>query len=259
MNAYKVKAGKLILAVWAVVAIAILFLMAPIAQDPAYYKFSDIKPVFNIPNALNVLSNLPFLWVGLVGMLALSRENELTIVEANKSAYYALFLGTALVAFGSGYFHWWPANHTLLWDRLPMTIAFMGLVSIIITEFISPDWGRRSLYPLLLLGIFSVLYWHFTEAGGQGDLRPYVFVQFFPVVAIPVTLALFPSRFSQVSAYWWLIASYVAAKVFEHFDPQFHQIFGVISGHSIKHLVAALGVYILLRGFRLRRADLAVS
>lgn len=252
MRTTKVKYGLSILAVWLVVAFVILLVIPPISQDPAYFDFSDSARLLNIPNTLNVLSNLPFLLVGIMGCVALSRKDELTIDQPNKAAYYALFLGTAIVAFGSGYFHLWPANHTLLWDRLPMTIAFMGLVSIIIAEFISPIWGKRSLYPLLALGVFSVLYWHFTEARGQGDLRPYVFVQFFPVIAIPVTLALFPSRFSHVSAYWWLIATYVAAKVFEHFDKQIHESLLVVSGHSIKHVVAALGMYILLRGYSKR-------
>ena len=204
------------------------------------------------PSILNVLSNLPFILVGLLGLHRLTRINSLNIVSENKLAYMALFFGTTLVTFGSGYYHLWPDNQTLVWDRLPMTIAFMGLFSIVISEYISTRLGKILLIPLLALGLLSVFYWHLTEANGQGDLRFYAFVQFFPILAIPIILLTFKSSFSQTSGYWWLLVAYIAAKVFEHFDTEIHSLLVVVSGHSIKHVAAAIGVYILLRSYESR-------
>ena len=178
--------------------------------------------------------------------------NDLIILDEIKSAYILLFLGVVLVSFGSGYYHLRPNNLTLVWDRIPMTIAFMALFSIIICEFISIRVGKALLIPLVLAGIASVTYWHYTEIRGQGDLRFYGIVQFMPVLVIPLILIGFRARFSNVAAYWGLILAYIAAKLFEHFDDQVFYLLGYISGHSIKHIVAALGLYILLTSYRSR-------
>lgn len=248
----KEKIGLLLVTGSAIAVLLALLTRAPIPQDLAYHDFSDSVGMFNIPNILNVLSNLPFILVGLLGLHRLTRVNSLNIVNENKLAYVALFFGTTLVAFGSGYYHLWPDNQTLVWDRLPMTIAFMGLFSVVISEYISIKLGKILLVPLLALGLWSVFYWHFTEANDQGDLRFYAIVQFFPMLAIPIILLTFKSSFSQASGYWWLLVAYIAAKVFEHFDTVIHDLLVVVSGHSIKHVAAAIGVYILLRSYESR-------
>ncbi len=248
----KEKIGLLFITVSAIVVLTGLLSRMPIPQDLAYHDFSDTIGMFNIPNILNVLSNLPFLVVGLLGLNKLINLNSLNIINENKIAYVTLFFGTTLVAFGSSYYHLWPDNQTLVWDRLPMTIAFMSLFSIVISEFISIKLGKTLLVPLLALGLFSVFYWHITETNGQGDLRFYAIVQFFPMLAITITLITFKSSFSQISGYWWLLAAYIAAKVFEHYDSAIHDMLTVVSGHSIKHVIAAIGVYILLRSYESR-------
>ena len=244
--------GVLLIAVSAVIVLFGLLSRSPIPQDLAYHDFSDNLGWFNIPNILNVLSNLPFLIIGLLGLHKLTKLNSLNIINDNKFAYVGLFIGTTLVAFGSSYYHLWPNNQTLVWDRLPMTIAFMSLFSIVISEFISIKLGKILLAPLLILGLLSVSYWHITEANGHGDLRFYAIVQFFPILAIPIILMTFKSSFSQVNGYWWLLLAYIAAKIFEHFDAAIHDILVVISGHSIKHVAAALGIYLLLRSYESR-------
>jgi len=246
---HKEKIGLLLIAASAIAVSVGLLSRAPIPQDLAYHDFSDAVGMFNIPNILNVLSNLPFLVIGLLGLHKLINTHSLNIIHENKFAYIALFFGTTLVAFGSGYYHLWPNNQTLVWDRLPMTIAFMGLFSIVISEFISIKLGKALLVPLLGLGLFSVIYWHITETNGQGDLRYYAIVQFFPVLAIPIILLTHKSSFNIVSGYWWLLVAYIAAKLFEHYDAAIHGMLSMVSGHSIKHVAAAIGVAILLRSY----------
>ena len=252
---HKEKIGFLLVGVSAITVLAVLLSQSPIPQDLAYHDFSDVVSLLNIPNILNVLSNLPFLIIGLLGLHKLINTNSLTIVGENMLAYFALFFGTTLVAFGSGYYHLWPDNQTLVWDRLPMTIAFMGLFSIVISEFISIKLGKILLFPLLALGFFSVLYWHATESNGLGDLRFYAIVQFFPMLAIPIILFNFKSSFNKVSGYWWLLLAYTAAKLFEHYDVAIHDMLTFISGHSIKHITAAIGVYVLLCSYDNRIED----
>jgi len=219
-------------------------LQKPIPQDILYHNFEDTNTYFGVFNFWNVVSNLPFFVVGLLGLLKL---NKLHIVSELKLAYFTLFLGVLLVSFGSGYYHLVPNNQTLVWDRLPMTIAFMALFTIIIGEFISVKLAKKLFYPLLILGLASVYYWYSTEQNGVGDLRFYILIQFLPILLIPVILLIYPSRFSQKSGYWYLLLAYLLAKVFEHYDVAIHQLVGAsISGHPIKHVVAAIGMYVLL-------------
>jgi len=247
------KFGLLLTLLFALASIIGLASLQPISQDVSYHNFGDARTLFAIQNFWNVLSNLPFLIVGLIGLHKLFNTDSLKLIPEMKLAYFFLFFGVALVAFGSGYYHVTPDNQTLVWDRLPMTIAFMALFSIIIAEFISIRIGNKLLWPLLIAGIASVFYWHITEQQGAGDLRFYAFIQFFPMLVIPVILIFFKSRFSHLNGYWVLILCYFLAKVFEHFDEGIYQLLGLtISGHSIKHMIAALGLYVLLRAYQQR-------
>jgi len=237
----------------ALVGIAVLMalgLYGPIPQDPDYHQFSDTATFFSIPNTLNVVSNLPFLLVGLFCFLAMLKdEKDYLIDRANRLAYLVLFLGTAMVGLGSAYYHLSPDNETLVWDRLPMTVAFMALYAIIIAEFISSAIGKRALWPLLAVGVFSVLYWVYTESQDAGDLRLYAWVQFFPVLTIPIILLTFKPEFSGVRGYWVLIACYALAKLFEHFDAEIHDLLVIVSGHSIKHILPVIGLAYLYKTY----------
>lgn len=255
MKSRKEKAGVFLIACSAMVVAVSLLLMSPIAQDMSYHQFSDTTTFLGISNTLNVLSNLPFLIVGYLGVIEVLKNKNLNIIYENKYAYITLFLGAALVSFGSAYYHLFPNNDTLVWDRLPMTIAFMGLLSIVTSEFISIKLGKIILLPLVFLGLASVVYWDITEVQGMGDLRPYIFVQFFPIIAIPIVLCLFTSAFNKTSHYWWLLLSYVLAKLLEYFDQYFHEMLIVISGHSLKHIAAAIGLYILIKGYETNGAQ----
>jgi hypothetical protein len=162
----------------------------PVPQDPLYHLFADQRTMASVPNFLNVISNLPFLLVGIMGWRAITVNGE-TVTPETQRAWMVFFFGVALTAFGSGYFHLQPNNDTLIWDRLPMTIAFMSLFSIIVAEYFSPQLGQRILIPLLIVGAASVVYWACTESLGAGDLRPYAVVQFLPMLLIPLIISLY--------------------------------------------------------------------
>jgi hypothetical protein len=227
----------------------------PIAQDVSYHSFADSRKIWSIPNFWNVVSNIPFIIAGFIGVNSFKQPGRLKVISEINTAYILLFFGTFLVGFGSSYYHLAPDNQTLVWDRLPMTIAFMSLFSIIISEFISVRSGKALLLPLILAGACSVIYWHFSEMSFKGDLRFYALVQFYPMLTIPVILLCFHSRCTHVQAYWWLLLSYIAAKVFEHFDAEVYNALGFISGHSLKHIFAALGIFVLLYYYQRRNCN----
>jgi len=229
--------GYLLLSSLAVLAIVLMLIISPISQDVSYHNFVDSRVFFGIPNFWNVISNFPFVIVAFLGFY------NLKAIASSRTQYLVFFLGILLISGGSAYYHLKPNDNTLVWDRLPMTISFMALLSIIISEFINPKTGWLMLMPLVLLGLLSVQYWTYSA-----DLRPYLFIQFYPMLAIPVILIFFNSKFNLTIGYWWLLLAYLLAKIFEHFDNHVYSYFAV-SGHTMKHLVSALGLFILFYSF----------
>ena len=247
--------GLIIIAILCLLGLVVVLIVDPIAQHQVYHQFADQRQILTVPNFWDVVSNLPFLIVGLLGIKKLL-EFRLKIIEEFKIAYYMFFIGITLVAVGSSYYHLAPTNQTLFWDRLPMSLAFMSLIAILIAEFVYLKVAKIMFWPVLILGALSVIYWIWTENAGQGDLRFYGLIQYLPMASIPVILLCFKSKFSQPSAYWKLFLCYLAAKLFEHFDKEIFSALGIISGHTLKHLVAALGLWILLKNYQKRSENL---
>lgn len=242
---------RLLLAL-SLLAIAATMLAPSIPQNPEYHDFADDSRLLFIPNGLNVLSNLLFMWIGCEGLYRVLRRKTVSLLDGIYPAYPTFFAALILIALGSGYYHWSPDNQTLAWDRAAMTLAFASFFSIVLAERVSLR-AARGLFPLLLVaGIGSILFWQYTESMGQGDLRPYALVQFLPLLLIPLILFSFKPRYSRGSDIWSMLAWYVAAKVVELLDHQVYATLGVISGHSLKHLCAGIGCYVFLRHLRLR-------
>jgi hypothetical protein len=236
-----------------VVAIIGVFSINPIAQDPGYHQFADQRGMVNVPNFFDVISNLAFVIVGVMGMRLIGSGQATGGLPELQAVYLTFFVGVFLTGFGSAYYHFHPDNQTLLWDRLPMTIAFMALFSAVIGETISPRIAAKLFIPLLAAGMASVVYWHVSELNGSGDLRPYVLVQFLPIVLIPLMLVLFNSRLSGNKYIWGIIGAYAVSKLMEHFDARIYSALGVVSGHSLKHLVAAFATFIFYLALRNRQ------
>ena len=237
--------------------VAALFL-PPIPQDPAYHNFADRRRLLGLPNALNVLSNAPFVLVGALGWALVRRREALgpdgpLTAPWERSAFLILFAGIGLTGLGSAYYHLAPDNVTLFGDRLPISLVFMSLLAITIGERISLRAGRRLQPVLLALGAGSVLYWIWGELAGAGDLRVYGLVQFFPLVAIPLMLLLFPPRYTRAKDLLGALGWYALAKIFEALDARIFAAGGFVSGHTLKHLASAVAMYWIFRMVKRRR------
>lgn len=232
-------------------------LLAPrVPIGPHYHEFADGRTMLCIPNALDVLSNIPFCIVGVWGLIWLvgSGARRRFVDPVERIPWRIFFAGVALTGVGSYWYHLAPSNGRLPWDLLPMTCSFLSVVAATYMERIDVRAGLWALAPLVLLGMASVVWWAVTTAHGNGDYKFYLMVQFFSPVALALMIGLFPPRYTGMRYLVIAFCCYVAAKLFETYDGEIFRVGGVVSGHSLKHVTAAVSCYFILRMLQVRHA-----
>lgn len=244
-----------ILSVGIVMAAAIV---PPVPQPAEYHQFADRRNYFAIPNFFNVASNGVFLLVGIAGLRFLLRSSgsyaaKALIVPAERWPYLILFLSVILASMGSAYYHLAPDNDRLVWDRLPIGAGIMALLAATLSERISPRVGLRLLPVLIAIGAGAVIHWYWSEQQGAGNLNFYIVVQFYSLLAIFLLGVFFPSRYTRGADIYVVMALYGLAKLAEIQDREIYDLEQLISGHTIKHLLAALAIYWILRMLRTRQ------
>jgi hypothetical protein len=217
----------------------------PHADFPDYGKFADDqRSTFR-----NVASNGAFLLVGGAGVVWSMRHRR--VLGEDYAAALALFGGVIATGFGSAYFHADPLvgdrlnRFTLLWDRLPMTIAFAGLLALVLRDRV---FQHRIVLPLLaIVGIATTLYWYWSH-----DLYPYAFFQFYTAVGTLLIVMVVRPVFTEAGYVVAAVVLFGVSKVFEDFD---HAVFAKwgIGGHPLKHLVSALAALMILLWLEKRR------
>ena len=242
-------ANRILIALTALLAV-VLGVHGPIPQWADYHAFADTRSGLGIPNAANVLSNLPFALVGLWGLRAFAAAGPATPARA---AWIGLSVALICTAAGSAYYHWAPSNGPLVFDRIPIAWACVAIVAALLADRGLPRWATPGALAIGALAAAAVvLHWYWSEQQGAGDLRLYLFVQMLPMLLVPVALLIgmrpIERGATADSAWWAVLACYLAAKVAESLDAQLLQAIGVLSGHALKHLLAALGAALLLRG-----------
>jgi hypothetical protein len=222
-------------------------LRAPVKQALDYHAFDDTRALFGVPNFWNVASNLPFLVVGLLGIEELSdcprgalsasmppnsffRRRDLRRSRLSLLSSYA---GQRLPDLGS------PAHddgvHVLCRDHHRGAHRSPDRCPVAATACAA----RRGVGRLL---------------AADRRLRPYIVVQFLPLLVIPLVLLLFPSSFSSVALVWAMLGSYALSKALELGDDFTFAFGGLMSGHALKHAVAALSMYLFVLAVRTRAA-----
>ena len=244
-------------------ALAIALLVAcfgpDVAQHAHYHAFADQRTGWGVPFAMDVLSNLPFAIAGVWGLVGLRHVSHLAQSSAQLSSHARgeprhqrgvqpalaalFFMGLLVTAVCSSLYHWQPDNAGLAIDRLGMVVAFAGLLGLSVADRISGRAGLATAATVLALGPLSVMVW-----ATSGNLLPWALLQGGGMLLI-VLLAACPATCKPIPAAWGIplaavIALYALAKVLEMAD---HSVFELthhlVSGHSLKHGVAALAAW----------------
>lgn len=214
----------------------------PIHQLVDYHHFADQRGWLGIPHTANVLSNLGFAIVGLWGLL---QRHPGGLPRRPEHAGYRLFFAALLLtALGSGWYHLAPDNARLVWDRLPIALACAGLLAAIGREHLGA--GRWITPVLALLGVTSVGWWRYTDLLGADDLRPYLLLQLMPLLLIPIVQWQAGAPWAQRRAFLLAMVCYVMAKACELADHTILDNVLLVSGHTLKHLLATVAAALVL-------------
>ena len=217
----------------------------PLSDKESYFDFADTRTLWHIPNAGDVLSNIPFLLLGMMGLKGLlsPRSSKAQLSFPYHLGFALLSLGSLLTCLGSMYFHLTPNVITLFWDRLPMTVGFTALIGLLITDRMGEKIGLYSAYVLVASGLVTVIGWHLSWF----SLRPYLCLQYGCLIFALVTVAITPSNFLKNSHILLSLFFYILAKLTELTDRTIFEKVEFISGHTLKHLLAAVAIWIILK------------
>ncbi len=222
----------ILLAIIGILAMATVIVAPhPIPQDQRYHHFADTRPFAGIPNFANVASSVLFVVPGLVGLATLPRLRRDGVVVI-------LCVGAMVTGAGSAVYHWNPSDASLVLDRLGIVIVIAAFIALLMAEFDVAD-SRLAFSILLLAGISSLLCWVYL-----GDLRPYGVFQGFPLILFLVGSVFFPRMHARHGMLWLATIGYVLAKVCEFLDQTVYGMGGVVSGHTLKHVLAGVALWI---------------
>jgi hypothetical protein len=216
----------------------------PVAQPADYHAFADRHTRWGVPHAFDVLSNLPFAAVGLAGAWFLLQARH--VLDRGQQALAALACaGLVLTAFGSSWYHWQPDDAGLLVDRGAMAVAFAGLLGLAACR-ITVRAGV-GLGALILLAAPAALWAWFAG----GDLLPWAVLQGAGMVLLVAVAWVRPEAGVLPVRWGMVVALYAVAKLLELGDHAVWQLTGeAVSGHTLKHLVAAAAAWPLVQALR---------
>lgn len=233
-------------------ALLLLALIGPaIAQGTHHHDFADRRTWGFLLNAGDVLSNLPFAVWGMVGLVNLFRPHgHYDCLDASQRRLAALFfVGLLVAAIASAWYHWQPADSRLVVDRFGMVVAFAGLLGLAASDRVSSRGGWWLALAVLACGPLSIAHWSIS-----GNVLPWAVVQF-GGMALLLRLAFLKPLPDALAVRWGLvIALYLFAKVLEQTDVAVYALTsGLVSGHSLKHIVASCAAWPVIKAMQCHR------
>tara|TARA_B100001093_G_scaffold416389_1_gene407047 strand:+ start:456 stop:1169 length:714 start_codon:yes stop_codon:yes gene_type:complete len=237
--------------------------MPQIPVSQSYHEFSDTRPCLGIPNFGDVISNFPFALFGILGVITVIKMSggKIFLKHYHCWPYLIFFCAVILVSLGSSYYHLNPSNGRLYLDRAPILLGFICLFAAFFADRVNQQIGIFLLFPsLLTLGCAAFL-WDFSQLHLGGDLRFYALLQIYTFVALPLICWFFPNNYYTGNRHLYMILSwYAVAKVCEVYDQTiFESLAGLISGHTLKHFVASIAVFVVIGMLRRAQRSLPIN
>jgi hypothetical protein len=233
------------LAIVAALPFVVAAALGAVRHGPSFHRYADQRTLLGIPHGLDVLSNLPFVLVGAVALVTLGRITDPLLRRLGRLCA----LATIAVGLGSGAYHLVLTDRTLVLDWAPIAVLLVCLDALVIADRASRRLAPLAAVLLPLLAIATVLIWYAGGGTAGGDMRWYIAVQAMGVSLVPTLLLLYPPGALRGRDLWLALLGFAAMRAFHAGDAAVLDAIG-ISGHSLKHLVAALAAASALRSLR---------
>ncbi|KAG0500525.1 hypothetical protein HPP92_000597 [Vanilla planifolia] len=226
----------------ALVGLILMVITPRIPHSPTHHFFADMRNFLGVPNTLNVLTTYPFLLIGVPGLVLCVSGSCFSISLKGELWGWVLFYsGIAAAAYGSAYYHLKPDDDRIIWDRLPMMVSTISLLSNLVIERVDEWAGISCLASLLMLVFVSAAYERTFD-----DLRLCMIFHFIPYIIIPVLVFLFPPKYTHSTYWFWATGFYLISRFESLADMKVYNVDRyLISGHSLEHLCLAMVPFIL--------------
>ena len=215
-----------------------------VAQPLHQHVFADQRMWAGIPFAMDVLSNLAFAAWGIAGLACVHGLVKRKPINTEHALTGLFFAGLVITAAASSWYHLQPDDAGLGIDRLGMVLAFAGLLGLAIASRVSHRAGVAVGAAVLMLGPLSIWFWL-----ASGNVLPWLVIQL-NGMALMLWMAVVKPLPGALPVCWGVVvAVYACAKLLELADHQIYELTGhLVSGHSLKHLIASLTAWPVIAG-----------
>ena len=219
-----------------------LLAWGPIPVDAASHRYADDRAWLGIPNALNVVVNLPLFWLGVWGWCATRSNGWPRPLRVPWQGFHLLAMTVALT---SALYHAAPSDTLFVVSHVGQASAFAMLTLGMLAELVDARFGSSaacvSAAAAVALAGAGIVY--AGRLDGAIDMRPLVLVELVPVLLIPAGALSLRGQHTTASNWLVVLMLYASAKLFDLGDAAILRLTaGLISGHSLMHLNLAIVV-----------------
>jgi hypothetical protein len=225
-----------------------LLAWGPLPLGAHAHEYADGRTWLGVPNAANVLVNLPLFWLAVWGW-CVTRLSAWP--RALRLPWQGFHLWVMVTSLASAMYHAAPTDALLVVSRTCQACAFGLLILGLLAERVSPRFGSggacvAASVVVLLAGLMIV--YSGRQAHGGVDLRPLVLLELVPIILIPVALLRLASDQGRLAGWLLALAVYAAARVAGLADTSIFSVTGWVSGHTVMHF--GCGVIVGWMGYR---------
>lgn len=232
------RCALVLLAALTLAALVGLLAWGPVPLDAGTHRYADQRDWLGLPNAGNVLANLPLLLVALWGWHATLASGWPARLRRAWAGFHACAVGGSAIA---AIYHVAPTATGYVLAQMAMSAAFVLLTLGMLAERVHAGIGGRPVATTATLVGAATLAALASGSVGDGavDLRPFLLLQLIPVLLIPAGALSLPGAHTRPSDWLLMLVAYVAAQAFDVADAAIHAATGWIGGHALMHLALA--------------------